>query len=47
MRAGIICLAALVVAVTVGCDSLNQKTILDASKLTGGGNARWGRVEIP
>jgi cytochrome c2 len=46
MRAGIICLVALVVSGAVGCDNLDHKTILESSKLTGGGNARWGRVEI-
>jgi cytochrome c2 len=46
MRAAFICLAALVLVMAAACDNLSHKTVLESAKLTGGGNARWGRVEI-
>jgi cytochrome c2 len=37
---------ALFTLVTTGCDRLSQQTVKRAATLTGGGNARSGRIEI-
>jgi cytochrome c2 len=36
----------LLTLVTTGCDRLSQQTVNRAATLTGGGNARSGRIEI-
>lgn len=44
-RRSIVAFALLTLA-TTGCDRLNERTVKYAATLTGGGNARSGRIEI-
>jgi cytochrome c len=46
MRLPLFLALALALMVACGCDRLSQQEISDAGKLTGGGNAVAGRVEI-
>jgi cytochrome c len=46
MRVPLFLALALVLMLACGCDRLSQQEISDAGKLTGGGNAVAGRVEI-